>query len=117
MIEFSENQESKALRHDCRAWTELVGQSWYTSENPLAADYPVEELIHHLRAVYFACSEAGIENMEYVTLLGFNVLRANASGCSAESVEAMVDYFLLHAQGDNVEYAQNWIDLYLDTDE
>lgn len=114
MIEFTPKQETAILRRDCRTWTDLVAREWYVGDNPGAAAYSPNALIQHLRAVYFASSDAGIENMEYVTLLGFNVLRANTLECDPDSVEAMVDFFLRHAKEDNVDYAQNWIDLYLE---
>ncbi|MES2259986.1 MAG: hypothetical protein V4724_15795 [Pseudomonadota bacterium] len=114
MIEFTKEQESQILRRDCRIWTELVARSWYESDNPLAAGYPARELTQHLRAVYFACHDAGIDNLEYTSQLGFSVLRANTMACDPSDVEAIVAFFLRHAQSDNVDYAQNWIDLYLE---
>lgn len=117
MIEFTEKQENSIQRRDCRAWTELLAQEWYGADNPLSADYPVDQFVQHMRAVYFTCHDAGIENMEYVSLLGFDVLRANAQECDPADVTAIVVFFLRHANADNVGYAQNWIDLYLETEE
>lgn len=114
MIELTEAQEGKILRRDCRAWIELVAQAWYDSDHPGAGAYPGDDLIAHLRAVYDACREADMENMEDVTLLGFNVLRANTAQCAPEDVTGMVNYFIRHASSGNAAYAQAWIDLYLE---
>ena len=114
MIDFTSEQEIKILRRDCRTWTELVAQEWYSSDYSSAADYPAKALTQHLRAVYFTCHDAGITNMEYVSRLGFTVLRANTLECEAIDIEAIVIFFIHHAKGDNVDYAQNWIDLYLE---
>lgn len=114
MIEFTPEQEKKTLRNDCRSWAELVAQEWYESDAPGATDYPANALIQHLRAVYFTCHDAGIDNLEYVSRLGFTVLRANTLQCDPDDVEAIVKFFIHHAKGDNVDYAQNWIDLYLE---
>lgn len=114
MIELTEAQEGKILRRDCRAWIELLAQAWYESPHPGATAYPGDALVAHLRAVYDACRDANMENMEDVTLLGFNVLRANTAQCAPEDVAAMVDYFIRHARSDNAAYAQAWIDIYLE---
>lgn len=102
------------LRRDCRDWTDLLADAWYNSDVPGALDYPADALTQHLRAVYLQCHEAGIDNLEYVSRLGFNVLRANTLACEGSEVSAMARYFVHHAKGDNVDYAQNWIDLYLE---
>jgi hypothetical protein len=114
MIEFNSEQETKILSRDCRTWTELVAQEWYNSDYAGATDYPAQALTQHLRAVYFTCHDAGVDNMEYVSRLGFTLLRANTLQCDPVSVEALVGFFIHHAKGDNVDYAQNWIDLYLE---
>lgn len=114
MIEFTQEQENRALRRDCRMWTELVAQEWYRADNPLSANYPAEEFTQHLRAVYFTCYNAGIENLAHTTQLGFIVLRAIAIECETADIKAIAAFFIRHAKADNVDYAQNWIDLYLE---
>ncbi|CUI05988.1 hypothetical protein BN2497_6753 [Janthinobacterium sp. CG23_2] len=34
--------------------------------------------------------------------------------CSKEDIVAMMKYFLMHAKAANVDYAQNWIEIYLE---
>ncbi|RSZ59185.1 hypothetical protein HF313_01920 [Massilia atriviolacea] len=114
MIELTEAQEGKILRRDCRGWIELMAQAWYESGHAGADAYPGDALITHLRAVYDACRDANMENMDDVSLLGFNVLRANTARCGADDVTALVDYFIRHARSGNAAYAQAWIDLYLE---
>ncbi|MFB9246100.1 hypothetical protein IV454_06305 [Massilia antarctica] len=114
MIAFTADQEKRAMRRDCRAWTELMVEAWYTSDYPNATDYPAAELVSDLRTVYFVCRENDIENVKHISLLGFNVLRANMLNRSNADVSAIVDYFLMYAQGGNVHYAQAWIEIYIE---
>ena len=93
-----------------------MAQGWYSSDVPGAIDYPAIELIQHLRAVYFSCIDENIDNVEYISRLGFDVLRANTLYCESTDVVAMVNFFLRHAKEDNIEYAQTWIDFYLEED-
>ena len=116
MIEFTNEQEGAGLRRDCRSWTELMSQEWYSSDVPGALDYPPVELIQHLRAVYFSCVDANIDDIEYISRLGFNVLRANTLHCESADIIVMVNFFLQHAKEDNIEYAQTWINFYLEED-
>jgi hypothetical protein len=111
MIELSQSQEQKIQRQDCRTWLELVARHWYASTLPGAESYPVSVLIEHLKRVYFSCQRAGIEDIEATSLLGFNVLRANTLRFDEESITGMIDFFIQHVALENMEYAQNWIDL------
>ena len=89
-------------------------EAWYTSDYPNATDYPAAALVSDLRAVYFACHYGNVLNAGSISLLGFIVLRANMLNCSEVDVRSIVDYFLAYAQGDNVNYAQTWIEIYLE---
>jgi hypothetical protein len=111
MIEITPHQQGLLQRQDCREWTELVANDWFTSGYQGALEYPVADAIQHLRAVYFSCLHAGIENIEYISLLGFNVLRANVAGYDESSVRTLVNFFITYAQTEQIDYAQNWIEL------
>lgn len=115
MIELSPLQEQKIQRSECRTWLELVARQWYASDFPDAENYPVPDLMAHLKALHTAWQGAGLENIEHLSLLAFDVLQANTLGFDPASVAEMVDFFIAHAEGDNVGYAQNWIDLQLET--
>ncbi|MDQ1834941.1 hypothetical protein [Massilia scottii] len=114
MIEFTADQEKKAMRRDCRVWTKLMAETWYASDYPHATDYPAVALVADLRDVYFACYNDDVKNTDSISLLGFIVLRANMLNCSNADIQSIVDYFFGHARGENVEYAQAWIEIYLE---
>lgn len=114
MFALTPEQEQKIQRQDRRIWQELVARQWYASGYPGAEDYPADALLSHLCAVYHACQRAGLESLEHISLLGFNVLRANSQGFDDDSVADMVDFFIGHARGDNIDYAQNWVELQLE---
>ncbi|NHZ83170.1 hypothetical protein F2P44_28425 [Massilia sp. CCM 8695] len=114
MIEFTADQEKKAMRRDCRAWTKLMAEAWYTSDYPHATDYPAAALVSDLREVYFVCQANKVSDVGSISILGFDILRANLLMCSKENMDAMMKYFLIHAKAANVDYAQNWIEIYLE---
>lgn len=114
MIELSSQQELAIERRDRRFWIGRMAEEWYTADNPSAENYPVEDFLHHMGAVFRTCKRVGLESIEATSMLGFNVLRANVLGYSAQSVEAMVDFFLRYAASGNIGYAQRWIDLSLE---
>ncbi len=111
MLKITSAQQEKLQRQDCREWIELLADAWYASDYQGALEYPVADLIQHLRAVYLSCIAADLENIEHISLLGFNVLRANVAGYDEMSVKTLVNFFISFAQADQIEYAQNWIEL------
>lgn len=114
MIEFTAEQEMRAMRRDCRVWTEFMVEAWYSSDYPHATDYPAEALVSDLREVYFACHSSGVQNIVLISLLGFLVLRAKTLECSEVDVQCIADFFMIHARSNKFDYAQDWIELYLE---
>lgn len=114
MIEFGEKQEKLAVQRDCRAWTKLMVEAWYSSDYTDATDYSPTALVLDLQEVYLTCQDNGLKNTGSISLLGFLVIRAKMLNCSEADLDSIVSYFLVHAQAENVGYAQNWIDLYLE---
>jgi hypothetical protein len=114
MIEFGEEQEKRAVQRDCRVWTKLMVEAWYSSDYPDATDYSPTALAQDLQEVYLTCHNNGLKNTDYMSLLGFLVIRAKMLNCSEADLDSIVGYFLIHARAENVDYAQNWIDLYLE---
>ncbi|MDQ1924210.1 hypothetical protein [Massilia pseudoviolaceinigra] len=114
MIEFTADQEKRAMRRDCRIWTEFMVEAWYMSDHPHATEYRAADLVSDLRKVYFACRENDIENVQHISLLGFKVLYANMLGCSQEDITAIVQYFCGNARAGNADFATNWIETYLE---
>lgn len=114
MIEFTAEQERRAMRRDCRVWTELMVQAWYESDYPQATDYSADVLVSDLRWIYFTCHDGKVQDIAFISLLGLIVLRARMLNCSVENIVAFVDYFLIHARVDNVNYAQASIEIYLE---
>jgi hypothetical protein len=117
MLELSSEQEEKIVRSNCRDWIKLMAQEWYSFETPENLDYPTDQFVSHLQAVYSTAIEAGLDEIDVISMLAFNVLRANRSGWDSESVDSMVVFYVAHAKGDNSGYAQNWIDIHLDESE
>ncbi|MCE3607078.1 hypothetical protein LXA47_26265 [Massilia sp. P8910] len=114
MIEFTADQEKHAMRRDCRVWTELMVEAWYMSDHPHATDYAPVELVSDLGAVYFACRANDIKNVQHISVLGFDVLRARMLGCSKQDIAAIVQYFCRSAKGGNADLGQNWINIYIE---
>ncbi|ATQ73125.1 hypothetical protein CR152_00330 [Massilia violaceinigra] len=114
MIKFTADQEKKAMRRDCRAWTKLMAEAWYTSDHPHATDYSAAAVVSDLREVYFLCQAHKVSDVGSISILGFDVLRANLLMCSRKDIIGMMKYFLMHANAANVDYAQNWIEIYLE---
>ncbi|NHZ33005.1 hypothetical protein [Massilia rubra] len=114
MIEFTEDQERRAMRRDCRVWTQLMVRAWYTSDYPNATSYPAVALVADLQWIYFACYNENMQNLDDISLLGLIVLQAKTLNCSNEDVACIANFFLFHAQANNVNYAKNWIEIYLE---
>ncbi len=114
MIEFTANQEVRSMRTDCRVWTEIMIERWYSSEYPQAVDYPADELVLDLQEVFFACCNDGVQNVAFISLLALLVLQAKGLNCSERDVQFMMEFFLIYAHLNKVHYAQIWIEYYLE---
>ncbi|HEX8612067.1 MAG TPA: hypothetical protein VF800_12335 [Telluria sp.] len=114
MIEFTADQEDRAMRMDCRVWTALMVEAWYANDYPHAINYPAGDLVWDLQEVYFACRNGCVHNVAHISLLALLVLRAKGLNCSECDVQAIMDYFLIYARASNVNYARAWIELYLE---
>lgn len=117
MLIFTQDQELSNARRECRLWTGMIAESWYQPENPLADVIPADLFIQQTRAVYFTCQNAGVTDFLPVSELALIVLRATSLFYDQEQIQDMASYFLHHARGNNTEYAGNWIDLILDSEE
>lgn len=113
MIEFTEEQEIRAMRKDCRVWTSLMVDAWYSSGYLHAHDYPSDVLVSHLKKIFYFCQEKKVASNEHIVLLTFLLLRANSLRCSPQDLEDVASYFLHHAKLNNIDYAKQWIDFYL----
>lgn len=113
MIEFTFEQEERVTRRDCRAWMELIIGAWYSSRYSYSNEYPAEILVSDLRKIYFFCQERNLVSAEQTALLAFIFLRANILRCTKADFDCIVEYFVSHAEMNNVHYANKWIDFYL----
>lgn len=113
MIKFSVDQENRSRHRDCRVWTELMVDAWYTSDSPIAIEYPATLLVADLRSVYFLCQKNNLKDVQSISYLGFAVLRANMRMDSKVDLDAIVTYFCEYARVNNAEFAQRWIEIYL----
>lgn len=114
MIEFTKEQEMRDMRQECRVWSGLMVEAWYWSDYAHATGYLPATLVSDLQAVYFRCRHSGVDNASSISLLGFLVLRAKMLRCSEVDVQSIVEYFLTYAQAGNVNYAQTWVEIYLE---
>lgn len=114
MIEFTKEQEMRDMRQECRVWAGLMIEAWYWSNYAHATDYLPDTLVSDLQEVYFRCRHSGVDNNSSISLLGFLVLRAKMLRCSEVDVQSIVEYFLTYAQAGNVNYAQAWVEIYLE---
>lgn len=114
MIEFTEEQEKRAMRKDFRVWAELMVEAWYMSDYPNSTDYPAAQLVSDLDAVYLACAENNLNNVQQISFLGFAILRANVLTCSQIDIGTIIEYFCKQAREGNAEFGQRWIEMYLE---
>jgi hypothetical protein len=113
MIQLSEEQENSNIWRDYLNWNSAIAKEWYAPDNPFL-DYPTDLFMTMMREVYFTCHKEGITRIDWVSLLGFDVLRADAHGYDAESLGDLMHFFLDHAHVGNVAQAHDWIELQLD---
>jgi hypothetical protein len=114
MLELSIDQETEIARNRCRGWIKQMAQEWYSADNTDGLHYPEDQFISHLKAVYETAMNANINDVQDISMLGFNVLRANQQNWNSQSVKNMVIFFIAHANKGNADYAQNWIDIQLE---